>query len=100
MACRRGCWRARAQPWELLRAAARLLAGLLVDGVGRFAGLQALDHRLDALLLDLLAEVGAVAVDVADAVDDHVPGLPALGRLVQVVVDRDPIAVAALDLGW
>ena len=55
-----------------------LAAGLLADAPGLLARLETLDDRVDPLCLDLFAKVRAVAVDVADAVDYHVPRLPAL----------------------
>src|SRR5690242_17202120 len=87
----------RKAPASVVRAASgRLmqrsaLAGdlLFADRPRLLARFEALDDRIDALLLDLRAEVGAVAIDVTDAVDDHVPGLPALRRHVHVVVDGD-----------
>src|SRR5213595_286159 len=81
------------------RFSSALVAGLLTDRSGLLTRLETLDDRVDPLRLDLFAEVRTVAVDVADTVDHHVPRLPALRRLVQVVVDGHAIAVGALHLG-
>src|SRR5688572_33492454 len=41
------------------------------------------DHRVQSLLLNLRAIVVAIALHVADAVDDHVPGLPGIVDLAR-----------------
>src|SRR5688500_11795703 len=61
--------------------------------------LDALDHGIQALLVDLRAEVFAEALHVADALDDDVPRLPAVRRLAWHVVLGNARAIAALDLG-
>ena len=54
---------------------------------------------IDALLINLRAEVLAITLHVADAVDVDIIGLPAVGFLAQLVVDGDAVAVVTLDLG-
>src|SRR5207302_6930687 len=49
----------------------RLAARGLGDVARLLPTLEAIDHRVDALLVDLGAEVLAIAVDIADAVDHH-----------------------------
>src|SRR5215469_6063820 len=73
--------------------------GLLGDLARLLARLEALDHRLEALALDLRTEILAIALDVADAIDDHIPRFPALGRHAQRVVDRHLVAVLTAHLG-
>src|ERR1700741_1676012 len=74
-------------------------AGLPGDLARFLARFEALDYGFKPLLLDLRAEILAIALDVADAVDHDVPGLPALRRQAQRVVDRYAIAVPAAHLG-
>src|SRR6185436_2428144 len=65
----------------------------------RGAGFELLYDRVETLLLHLRAVILAVALHVADAVDDHVPRLPRAVHLAHGVVDRDLGAVRTLDLG-
>src|SRR5207248_2320271 len=89
----------RGRPARAGERSSTLAAGLPADRLGPLAGFETLDDRIEPLGLDLLAEVRAVTVDVADAVDHDIPRLPSLRGPAQVVIDRDAIAVRALDLG-
>src|SRR5580700_962610 len=65
-------------------------ASLLLDGLSDVGGLLSLfemrDQGIEAQLLDLRTKILAIALDVADAIDAHVVGLPTLGCLVHRIV--------------
>src|SRR5437764_7187776 len=70
----------RGRPARAGERSSTLAAGLPADRLGPLAGFETLDDRIEPLGLDLLAEVRAVTVDVADAVDHDIPRLPSLDR--------------------
>src|SRR6187399_1581652 len=70
-----------------------------LGGLGALCfGFETRDDGVEALLLNLGTVVFAIALHVADAVDDHVPGLPLTIDLAQAVVHAHLGAVRAFDL--
>src|SRR6266478_8962780 len=62
-------------------------------------GLEPIDDFIQSLLLNLRAEVGAETLDVRDAFDDHVPGLPYPVDFPQAEIHGDLVPVGTLHFG-
>src|ERR1700738_5100634 len=62
-------------------------------------GLEPIDDFIQSLLLNFRPKVSAETLDVRDALDDHVPGLPPSVGFPQTEIHRDFVPVGTLLFG-